>query len=80
MLCQQQLHCWLSYALVMDPPPPRLTTRCWQSLDDFYKDRAADAVRLELAKLTLQHTQAQLDEAADAKTAVLDVSPPVWPS
>lgn len=31
-------------------------------------------MRLELARLTIQHTQTELDEAADAKTAILDVS------
>ena len=48
---------------------------CVQALPPCYFDKSADAVRQELLQLTVQDSRSQLDDAADARTAVLDVRP-----
>ena len=44
-----------------------------QSLAPFYYEKGADAVRQELLLLAVHDMRTHLDDAADARTAVLDV-------
>ena len=53
--------------------PYALTETNLQSLAPFYYETGANAVREELLLLSVHDSRTQLDEAADARTQVLEV-------